>query len=993
MSTEISTAVLISEGRGLALLIRHKSTASTIDVSVTDILTTSISTDTTVPEPSVVSEGSGAFCKSVSLVGGSTTTTIHIRDETHFKLVTGNTYISNVSIFDSDNTVDVIRLTAEVTYMAAPLASDSTVSITHNHESITVSASSTDPTVDYFLVTIQGYDTSSKYFTWQKMFSLDSLSEPTSINCTEDNNYPHTDGLINGQTYEIAVVAKNATGLSTDTRSRLIVANSIPNQLDSITILTGKLILNETNYTTSLATSLATSDQMIVLALVHGTEINGFPDADVIFSISQPNDITLYKFFQISDYYTISDDDVWYANSLGTSTDINGDSVPDSILKIKDGTSYAINAVVGNIVGVGNAMTTSVTAMSSGLPAKPDFKVIARAELAYDFDTTTRKSAVEIVIDDVTTADNNGSDITEYEVLRYDANNNNVVTTFLRADDILAGTPNTFRLNDLTIGIAYAITITAINANGKSIDNERIEYLDGSNTDYIIPRDFPGIPTFKSDKTGPDINTQSTIGSGKIMGTCNGIGGALGGTDVSDVTYIFELSNSPDFSDITHTSNLDAAIKTHIFSNLTNGLTYYMRVHAQNKFGEKSLKLIYRLTDDSPAKLVPAAAPTFSPALAAVFRNAIKNTHITATSFTVDLSEFEIVHNGYPITGVRVDATPNTPGATTTTTTISSANFTSLQDGPSIGLPTILEVADADKFNYTISFTPVNDVYGYSADNNNSITVTDVHFTHTDLSINDNAAGITSVISNSSAPDGTADITYSWSILDFQTNHSLSRGTKFNLTLLEKVPTLNNSTNQVAYPDEFSEVESEVVVVTYDTDVVLTTDYSHTFTGLRLGTQYQLQIDVHSNNWNDVNMSERHTVAVSQTTYVQPAAKPSITIVSANQTLSIDSNGAELGQTFSVTAGEDPIVNLTASVTSSTTKSTTNPNQPWYLEGNPPFTLYKVVTATDDTQTVTYLPSLSSTISFTPSDYLVFTENDKGATVSLNGTILGLSPQ
>jgi hypothetical protein len=124
---------------------------------------------------------------------------------------------------------------------------------------------------------------------------------------------------------------------------------------------------------------------------------------------------------------------------------------------------------------------------------------------------------------------------------------------------------------------------------------------------------------------------------------------------------------------------------------------------------------------------------------------------------------------------------------------------------------------------------------------------------------------------------------------------------------------------------------------------------------------------------------------VNDATGVVPHTKPTIEVASDGnggngKIVSISSNGSLLETTFALdsSATNSGITDLTTLITNSTVGV--------YAGGNPPFTLYNDVNGNE--------ASLKSTAAYTPAggaNFLIVTENNAGASISLNGNPLGLS--
>jgi hypothetical protein len=281
-------------------------------------------------------------------------------------------------------------------------------------------------------------------------------------------------------------------------------------------------------------------------------------------------------------------------------------------------------------------------------------------------------------------------------------------------------------------------------------------------------------------------------------------------------------------------------------------------------------------------------------------------------------------------------------------------------------------------FLYTLSVSTNNAVY--TTGNVAGSSTSTVHMTNTKL-----------IASNVSAVLGGANgdaITFNWNIQNFASFNEFTHGDgcAFNLQLLSKIPT-EGELAVIAYPADFSPELGDVSLV----DVALvsgTTSYSHEFTGLRYGTIYSVAITTNSKTYDVTPATLYLEGPVYDATGVVPNTKPTIEVLGTgnSRVIRISSNGSSLGTTFALdsSASVNGITDLTDEIVNSTL------NQ--YPGGNPPFTLYQYFQGFDTIGTIAELKS--QVLGYAPTggdNFLLVTENDAGASISLNGNPLGLS--
>lgn len=532
--------------------------------------------------------------------------------------------------------------------------------------------------------------------------------------------------------------------------------------------------------------------------------------------------------------------------------------------------------------------------------------------------------------------------------------------------------------------VTNTFTDAGANANGRDSDYTRYNDANG-NAIALQPNEAPIAPTFNAGLTIPDINTVSTIGSQEVKGTVNALADTAAGGGSDAIKYTFEICDTPNFGVNDNIVSLQGAnnVVDQVFTGLTNGTSYYIRAKATNEFGTDSPYVNYDDGNGTLLALVPSTAPTINTdGLNDILLASVKNTFIDSANnefFTVNMANIvnSVNNGGYPMTEIVVTATGND----TQSVTIALADIAvdkAFDAGNALGLPaTNNEGANNAGFLYTLSVSANNAVY--TTGNTASSSTSTVHMTNTKL--------IASSVSASLGGANGDAITFSWQIPDFASLNEFTNGTgsRFDLQLQEKIPTEDDEGN-IAYPAEFYNVGA---VVEKDINGTVHANgfssYSHEFTGLRYGTIYSVAITTNSKLY-DVNPDVSYSEGpVNDATGVVPHTKPTIEVASDGnggngKIVSISSNGSLLETTFALdsSATNSGITDLTTLITNSTVGV--------YAGGNPPFTLYNDVNGNE--------ASLKSTAAYTPAggaNFLIVTENNAGASISLNGNPLGLS--
>jgi hypothetical protein len=545
--------------------------------------------------------------------------------------------------------------------------------------------------------------------------------------------------------------------------------------------------------------------------------------------------------------------------------------------------------------------------------------------------------------------------------------------------------------------VTNTFTDTGDNVNGRDSLYTRYEDVNGDAI-ALQPNAAPIAPTFDAGLTIPDINTQSTIGSGEVQGTVVALAdiAAGGGSAPAAIKYTFELDTQNDFlsGNVVSQQGIDAVFNQ-LFTGLTNGTSYYMRAKATNEFGTDSAYVNYDDGNGTLLALVPSTAPTINTTANGVSLNdfllaSVKNTLVIEGTnfFTVNMTNNmmtnigDFVNNGgYDMTAIEVTATGNNPAELrdTQSVTIDLADIAADKafDGTNqLSLPaTNAGGANNAGFLYTLSVSANNAIY--TAGNPASSSTSTVHMTNSKLIASNVSAGL-------GGANGDA-ITFSWEIPDFASFNQFTNGVgyAFNLQLQEKIPT-ENAQDVIAYPADFSNVVG--AEATPDVNIVSgTTSYSNQFIGLRYGTIYRVAITTNSELY-DVNPATSYSEGPAyDASDVVPNTKPTIEVASDGnggngQIVSISSNGSALETTFALdsSATNSGITDLTTNIVNSTGNK--------YAGGNPPFTLYNDVNGNE--------ASLKSIAAYTPAggaNFLIVTENNAGASISLNGNPLGLS--
>lgn len=774
---------------------------------------------------------------------------------------------------------------------------------------------------------------------------------------------PFTDiaGLNNGTDYSVSVIAVNANGDSVSVDA----PNAIPRTDPSAPTFTGG---NDNAGGAAFPVQGAAST-------LAGNQVQG--NVDTLTNNEAGGDLVgnIKYVFEVSDNSSFND-------ITATSSNIAG-VTQNTFSGLVDGTLYYMRVKAVNEFSESSAYTVlgGNPLQPNDAPDAPVFVVISTLP-AQGVASTINSGEVQGTV--VALADQAAGGGTNTGAIKYTFELD-TQADFLSGNVVVQQGGNAV-VDQLFTGLTNG-TLYYIRAKTTNTFTDAGANLEGRDSDYTLhtvqlqPNTAPIAPTFNAGLTIPDINTQSTIGSGEVQGTVNALAdtAAGGGSDPSAITYTFEICDTPNFGEndnIVSRQGANADVD-HLFTGLTNGASYYMRAYATNEFGTNSPSVDYDDGNGNLLALVPSAAPTINTdGLNAILLASVKNTLVIGGSdfFTVNMANIvnSVNNGGYPMTEIVVTATGND----TQSVTIALADIAvdkAFDGGDQLSLPaTNNEGLNNAGFLYTLSVSANNAVY--TTGNTASSSTSTVHMSHTKLI----ASGVSASLGGA---NGDA-ITFSWSVQDFASFNEFTNGVgyAFDLQLQEKIPT-EDAEGNIAYPAAFSNVGAVVNV----NIVSGTTSYSNQFIGLRYGTIYRVAITTNSELY-DVNPATSYSEGpVNDASDVVPNTKPTIEVASDGnggngKIVSISSNGSALETTFALdsSATNSGITDLTTNIVNSTGNK--------YAGGNPPFTLYNDVNGNE--------ASLKSIAAYTPAggaNFLIVTENNAGASISLNGNPLGLS--
>jgi hypothetical protein len=380
--------------------------------------------------------GSGSFHRTKHSHGNADVT-FDISDDvlTNFVLTKGSTYKAVIDVAY----VPITGLTKELEYMPIPPADFYEAEVQHANAGLSVSAAPAGTNTDayvvtYYVVTIYPSITSqtagtAAAFTWQKRYPVTTpgVLEQQDIDKDTVDGADTTMGanMNNDSSYEVIVVAENASGLSEDAKTYHVTPRSTPNNVTTFTANGG---IDMPAY---IADNAVVMDDKIEFNIEGGTPVGpaSHPnDTGIIVKLTGGTNATLYKYFPQGDGIpgsttpSVASEVVTSASTgwrttltnlsvNGAPTSITATSGADVAPSILDGTTYTLNAFAINTVGPGVLPGVTASATSSGLPITPS------VELNVGYGAQQVKVSVGGAGSAYNTTDvDNGSAITKYTV-------------------------------------------------------------------------------------------------------------------------------------------------------------------------------------------------------------------------------------------------------------------------------------------------------------------------------------------------------------------------------------------------------------------------------------------------------------------------------------------------------------------------------------------------------------------------------------------------
>ena len=703
-----------------------------------------------------------------------------------------------------------------------------------------------------------------------------------------------------------------------------------------------------------------------------------------------------------------------------------------------DGSTYTINVLSGNVNNEGSDAATATgspstngtaqTAIPSSIPenvvgnsgdnaSDPGMMLTVGKDLITSYGLTSAdwgnriRIGIKLVVPSTNVTLNNGSQITKVKFnltdgiggvdareidVSHAAEDSNIATHFV-------GTGNDFRYHDITQynaaalgnGTPYSITnMQFVNSNGVGVDT--------SSSMSAIPSTLPGAPG--------DATTSNPVQNAKATATTNtqiqaNWTAAVGnGNDVSK--YYLQHGASAGFGAGTFAAidDIPAGDLTKTIGSLVTGAVRYVRVRAVNANGDG---LWTTLTGAGGLdEFVPSGIPGFgiSSGTKLTHSQVIGGSALNLFSFITNFSNTDLsdIHNnGYPITGVRIyfdvqgtanyaafDASPTAyfldiPIADFSDLgTIEIADFVTVAaDGANA--PTAHWIANTAAYRYKAFMYPYNNTYGTVLDNAGAeLPVVYPYYT--------------SQSSFSTAPTASTDasdsIIISW---DVTSGDSVAPFKSVDYVLAEDYAAERTAIGgEITYAGAYTNLAAGSVTGLGTSTTATSLTFSTTsMDPIRYGWKYKFTADVVSYA-NKVMYDGGSTQAGTQDTApsniegIIPKNKPGIDAPSFSgndMTLSIDANGTALGDTFVLSPAGDntSVISVTDGLKVANGK---------YAGGLPPFNEYVTYNAAALDRTVVADIDLKDTVTVgNTTNYLIVSESQVGATISLAGSPLGLS--
>ena len=533
-------------------------------------------------------------------------------------------------------------------------------------------------------------------------------------------------------------------------------------------------------------------------------------------------------------------------------------------------------------------------------------------------------------------------------------------------------------------GTSYDLTIKAHNYNGSTADSMNVAQS------TVVPRTTPNAPIFAS--CAPHINAISTLGSGKVQGSITALAhpSQTGGDAL--ITYVYSLVDQTILEPETIADISGVGLTTATFEGLTDGRSYKMSVRAVNSFHDTATS--YDASDDAGPvticgpTLVPSVAPSVTSEMSKALTDLIvnKSHKILEINNPINVDGFDMASGGYPITGVKVTATPTIGDSFTQNIEVGSTSLTTLITAGHA--PTGIT---QDHHEFTLSFMPYNAVYGSDMDNTPTSTAdavgdvltSHVHYTSADL--------IPTVVP---PVIGDHSLTYAVSLPNWETNWSVLKGASLTYNVFSSAPTSGQGVDGSIGYNTQEYVSGQVVDNAINDVLVAGTATSIVIDNLNNGTKYKFVVnstakDYHNDNdlynsntaeYSDPNQPDANGLGYADMPYGKPLINWTGSLLT--RAAQISSNGRPLGNSIMINSLTRNDLNAVVSYDSLLTASTAGSAANKYIGGNPPFTQYM----TSVGGSAQLYSTATVTASHSSSNFIFITENLAGASVDIAGT-------
>jgi hypothetical protein len=887
----------------------------------------------------------------------------------------------------------------DAAYLAVPADDSYAATLNHTANGFTVSATSTDTSIDSYIIITQGpkvVNNVTVSFASTKTIVAESDGSLASGSGTDET-------LIQGSTYEVQVIAENATGSVTNVQSFQVVPQQKPNVFSAFSVDVGS---NVYGWSTDPVVPAVTAGKSIEVKFTAATAIVGADDTNYVISVQKmttDDGATVDTGVQYFKSYTtaqmanpvaqptaaeiaagqgansstglvISTNDAgWTTNANGT-----GGTLP---LVLVNGESYKVRGKAVNKWGSGVTYDTQPLAVPSTIPSA------ITGNGAVGSTNGVASQTIEVTISSNLpaglTPHDGGDDIDSYTVVCTPSTTpvaaSQVVVTQVFLFGSVVGNKLEVKTGDNTLvnGTAYHVKVHATNSNGSSAPNNispgSASATEGHEVaDHFTPRQDPAAPTTATSL--PHLNAASALGTGVVE--CNVAAATdmagTGGDHIDRITYQFNMVGA---DGIAVTDLSDVAITKQTFENLNDGVSYTMKVRAVNYFEESGNWTTY-VADNNIVNLSPSVPPTITDTLDLAHTTSIMGgshnqleVYIAANKFTFGGT----TGGSYTPTGVRVTATNanNLSYSANLLFTNSSwayqfignvaPGYHSTGPVPNTGAGNAApDTGDRDDHEFVLTYAPFSAAYaaGDATTPTNIVTTlagAHVHVSNTQAPITvTGVPGDGQMVYSINVPDWTA--TGNWrfpNVTGYTYQHGYSEPT---MAVGGRI-TYPGATNSISYGGAVNGSNGSTAV-TAGTNTL-------TIASLRNGTKYRLWLTVTAEEWH-ASSNPRNSAMVMhplqgddvdpEDVYVNgamvggndmPYAKPTVhwdvdgngVATGARVNMYISSNGRPVDDTILITsqAGTLGIINRTAILDASVQSGAA-----YYAaaSGNPPFTEY-----------------------------------------------------